>query len=423
MRPEDPGYYSIFRRFRDSETVLFTSSGPKDYRRDRLLMMLEAEIAALERDRIAERTRRGREEKRRQGKRAEGLVGMPRGVSFDLATGEWSYVWPDAERVREAFKLWLGSDGRLSFGEIARRSRLVGPDYAEPSGAVRRVLQQPLYAGLYRVDRRWKGGKPTPRQEHEAYELQVLDPPLISKREFDRAQELLKQKQARHVPRSSHEDQVGTYAGFLECALCGASVWVVRDSKRYGGYCCGNARHEKCPTGQTSTRLADPQIDQALQARLGDLETLRRLIEKSAEEALRGAEAPPAETARKISHLHNQKERIKDAYEAGAYDVLELKKRLGRIDGEIGLLDELLKSQPQSVEVDPGLVAELVEVFTSWRDLPRSDKRELLSAFQIRVRVSRPKRGVLSVDQVVVGVAGFPDSLTIYKKLKRHGLQ
>ena len=89
MRPEDPGHYAVFRTLRDTETVLYTDSGARDFRQDRLLMMLESEIAAIERDRIRERTQRGRAEKRRQGKRAEGPVGMPRGVCFNYETETW----------------------------------------------------------------------------------------------------------------------------------------------------------------------------------------------------------------------------------------------------------------------------------------------------------------------------------------------
>jgi hypothetical protein len=43
--------------------------------------VFKGEMSGQERRRLAERTRRGREEKRRRGRRAEGLVGMPRPLS------------------------------------------------------------------------------------------------------------------------------------------------------------------------------------------------------------------------------------------------------------------------------------------------------------------------------------------------------
>jgi DNA invertase Pin-like site-specific DNA recombinase len=422
MRPEDPGYYSIFRRLRDTNTVLYTASGPKDFRTDRLLMVLEAEIAALERLRIAERTRRGREEKRRRGLRAEGLVGLPRGVAFDHPSGKWSYVAPESLQVRAVFDLWLGSDGTMSFRQIARRSGLVGPEYSEPSGAVRRVLSQPLYRGVYRVDRRWSNGRPTPREPNEVHEHVVLDPPLVSAEEFARAQALLARRRTRHAPRKERRDQRAVYAGVLECSVCGASMWVVPDSRGYLGYCCGSSRTRGCETGQTSIRLAEPQIDAALEERLGSEPTLRTLIEKSAERNVQ-AGARPAAVARRINELHNQSERVKDAYDAGLYDLAELGKRLAKLQAQIRGLEGALELAGAEIEINPKLVSELVDVFGSWRDLRSEEKRRLLASFQVRVRVSRPARRVVFVDEVVVGVAGSQHALTIYKKLRRYGMQ
>jgi DNA invertase Pin-like site-specific DNA recombinase len=422
MRPDDAGYYSIFHRLRQTNTVLYTAAGPKDFRTDRIVMMVEAELAFLERERIAERTRRGREEKRRRGLRAEGLVGLPRGVAFDHATGRWGYSAPDAERVRVVFDLWLATDGTMSFREIALRSGLVSAQYSEPSGAVRRVLSQPLYAGIYRVDRRWVNGREFPREANEVHEHVVMDPPLVTSEEYSRAQELLAKKRSRHVPRRSHEAQGATYAGFLECAACGASMWVVPDSNGYLGYCCGSKRSKRCDTGQTSVRLAEPQIDAALEQRLGSEETLRRLVERSTDESVLKA-ARPASVARRINELHNQCERAKDAYEQGLYDVNELGKRLAKLKAQISGLEEALQLAGARIDIDADLVARLVDVFSSWRDLRRDEKRRLLKSFQIRVRVTRPARRVLSVDEVMVGVAGSQHALTIYKKLRRYGMQ
>jgi DNA invertase Pin-like site-specific DNA recombinase len=422
MRPTDFGYYRIFGHLLDTNTVLYTTAGPKDLRTDRLPVVLEAELAALERQRIAERTRRGREEKRRKGLRAEGLVGLPRGVAFDHASGRWSYVPPESLRVRAAFDLWLASDGTMSFRQIALRSGLVAPEYSEPSGAVRRVLSQPLYRGVYRVDRRWSNGRPTPREPNEVHEHVVLDPPLVSVEEFARAQALLARRRGRHVPRKERRDQRAVYAGVLECSVCGASMWVVPDSRGYLGYCCGSSRTRGCGTGQTSIRLAEPQIDAALEQRLGSEPTLRMLIEKSAEKNVQAA-ARPAAVARRINELHNQSERAKDAYEAGLYDLAELGKRIAKLQSQIRGLEEALELAGAEIEVNPRLVSDLVDVFASWRDLRHEEKRRLLASFQIRVRVSRPARRVVSVDEVVVGVAGSQHALTIYKKLRRYGMQ
>jgi hypothetical protein len=93
---------------------------------------------------------------------------------------------------------------------------------------------------------------------------------------------------------------------------------IHRDSRGYPSYFCPNARSRGCPTGWHSTLRSDPQLDEQLEMLLGDLETLTRLIDASAEEAARRAQAPPSELARRLTDLENQRRRVKDAYVEGA---------------------------------------------------------------------------------------------------------
>lgn len=400
MRPEDPGHYAVFRTLRDTGTVLYTESGPRDFNSDRLLMMLESELGAMERNRIRERTKRGRDEKRRKGMRAEGLVGMPRGVTFDHETEEWSYVFPEAERVREAFRLFL--EGVDNFREIHRRTG-IGKE-SDASSSVGRVLRQPLYAGIYRVDRRWSNGRPVALGEDEVREYVVLDPPLISKSDFDRAQRLLLERKARRPAISDPDKRPGVYTGHLECALCGATVLYAKDTRSHGGYVCANRRPKRCTGGQVSHVAADPQLDETLGALLGHEDTLRRLIEESAQHAAERAASAPAETVRRISQLENQAARIRDAYVDGAFDLREMKKRGGAVEGELSLLRGLLERQNDDIELDSDAVLEVVDVFSSWGDLGRMDKRRLLRAFQIRIAVRKAARLKIHVDRVTIGV-------------------
>jgi hypothetical protein len=52
-----------------------------------------------------------------------------------------------------------------------------------------------------------------------------------------------------------------------------------------------------------------------------------------------------------------------------------------------------------------------------------AERRRLMKEFRIRLRVSRPARRVVSVDEVMSGVAGSPVALTASKKLRRYGKQ
>jgi len=413
--------FAILDAFADSGSVLYSTEGVYDPSGDSggLLGVIRGEMAGMERRNIAERTRRGRDEKRKRGLRAEGPVGMPRGVSFDAETETWSYVFPEAERVREAFRLFL--DGVTNFADIRRRT---GLGTATDSNVIQRVLRQPLYSGVYRVDRRWVNGKPVPRTPEDIEEYTVLDPPLIPMDDFQRAQRLLGGLRARRSPVKDLEDRPGTYGGFMVCGLCGAAMLLVTDSKGYSSYSCANTRHRKCSSGQISIRLADPQLDERLEYMLGSPEILRRLIEASAEESAKRAEAPPAETAKRITELRNQETRVKDAYVEGAFELPDLTKRIDAIRGEVSLLEDLLEREPAQVTVGEDVVAALVEVFCSWRDLTREEKRNLLTAYRVQMVVSLPQRREIKVVRVELGaLPSFPSELRLYKKMKRLGIE
>ena len=84
----------------------------------------------------------------------------------------------------------------------------------------RSVLRQPLYAGVYRVDRRWQRGRSTPRDPEETYEHQVIGESLVSRREFERVQSRLGELQRQRPPVRDPDERPGIYPGFLRCALC-----------------------------------------------------------------------------------------------------------------------------------------------------------------------------------------------------------
>jgi hypothetical protein len=191
-----------------------------------------------------------------------------------------------------------------------------------------------------------------------------------------------------------------------------------KDSRGYYGYRCGNYGREphRCPTGQASQRISDPALDQELEKILGDLDTLTLLIEESAREAERRAESPPAETTRLITEGENRKRRVKDAYVAGTFDLEETQKRLAAIDGELSILHGLLAHQERAISIDPDAVVALVDVFSSWRDLDRRTKRDLLRSFGIRIFITKIRRGQLHVERIQIRSL---DEALIYKKMKR----
>ena len=270
--------YAILDAFRETGTRLLTSDGELDLATDAggLLGVLRGELAAMERRAIAERTMRGRRRKRRErGVRAEGPVGMPRGVRFDYEAERWEYVWPEAGRVRRAFELFLA--GERNFAAIARETGIGSG--SEPSGAIRRVLSQSLYAGIYRVDRTWEGRRERALPPDQVQEHEVLDPPLVTRAEFAEAQRLLARLRGSRPVRRPPEQRPGTYNAALFCASCGGTVIAVVDGRGYGSYVCSRGSRGRCERRRTlTTHHADSILDAELERLLGDLDTLRLLV-------------------------------------------------------------------------------------------------------------------------------------------------
>jgi DNA invertase Pin-like site-specific DNA recombinase len=432
------GDFQVLDAFTDTGTILVTSSGAIDPSEEfgGIFSLLRGEMAGIEGRQIRERTKRGREQKRRSGLKAEGGR-LPLGVNFDHKTETWSYDFPDAEKVREVFRLWLQSDGGLPYVEIARRVGLGAGKSANLSYRVTQILARPLYKGIQRVDSHWvktldpgtgkTRTKRVPRPAHETYENEVLDPPLISPEDWDRAQTLLNLRKPKRPPRRDPEDQDGAYPGFVDCHSCGAKLGVHPGAIRNSGggpcvqaasYICPNSKRSGCSTGSTSQRLADPIIGAALELRLGDRATLERLIREAGLEADSRASASTKTLQVKLNELSGRRARIQDGYEKGLYELDELDKKLAQLGDQRAEIEALMATEDRPPELSPELVEALVDVFGHFRDLTRDEKRRLLGEFRIRVRVAKVpgiigKRRTLQVASIRLGL--FHDNAVVYK--------
>lgn len=404
--------FGVLDAFADTASVIYCSAGRIDPSEEsgEWVAGVSTIMSGAERRRLLARTRGGKEKRRREGRRAEGdgVRWMPLGVRFDFASGAWSYVEPEASRVRTAYAAFLG--GVTSLRAVARAS---GLDHGRAAGGLSSlmlsVLRQPLYRGAYRVDRRWVKGRAMPRAPEEVYEVQVLEHPLVSPADWQRVQVLLASRRERHAPRREVGDDT-TYHGHLDCAACGSVLWIERQQPGRGwpSYVCGGGRRAgTCRARSISSRLADPVIDGALAAALGSVDALAALLAPAIEGAGERERRAAREAGRRLAELDNRRRRVQEGYEAGLYRGSEAAKRLADIDGETAVLREVLESR-RSDDLPPAeVVARVVEVFADWRDLARAEKRSLLRELGVRVRLAVPaarRPEVAGVEVVALGI-------------------
>jgi len=197
MRPESFADYAILQAFCDTDTVLYLPEGPLDLssKSGRLMGAIRAAIAGLELSEIKERQWSAKEQKRRWGGFAQSEVCLPYGVGYDGQHG-WHYK-PEAEKVREAFRLFLA--GSTSYIELARLLDVT------PRG-MHLIMRNPIYTGWRVIDKRRDPSpgarqvKPDGRQgdrrkirrtSDEIIRVKVISDGLITESDFQRVQELM----------------------------------------------------------------------------------------------------------------------------------------------------------------------------------------------------------------------------------------
>lgn len=416
--------YAILDSFADSKTILYTPQGTYDLREDSdaLLSVINTELSAAERRNIVRRTSAGRERRRREkGWKAEGgQVGVPRGVEFDHEAKKWRYVYPEADRVKRAFEIFLS--GETNLAEIARRVGLKGSD------SIFRILSQPLYKGVYRVDRKWLGGgRWVPRDPEDCYEHEVLTPPLIDPADWERVQRRRAELRDARPKAPAIQNRPLTYQGFLDCAVCGRPVGSSFDKReKTWVYRChywkaAEGGRSTCPTGQMKREKVEDEVGAVLERSLGDPEVLLHLIEEGLQST--AVDSPDAkQTERQIAELWNQRRRVVDAYQTGAIEIGELSKRVAAIDSEIEALRSIQERPREASQIDSEAIEALADAFVGWNELGRRAQRELLGSMGIRVsftKVGRTRTSRPVVKSVVIGSLG---NIFIYKKMKRLGI-
>lgn len=356
------------------EVIFLNQPALGDSPQAQLLLNIQGAFAEYERVLISERMRRGKLYRLREGQSVP--YPAPYGYRFQPATREQPSAWvvvPEEAAVVEQVFLWYTQDN-LSLGQLARRlneRHIPSPGgkrwYANTLG---RLLRQPAYkgkayhnrrradySGLGQLRRRGQGvlrfPRYTPRPVEEWIEISV--PPLVDEATWQAAQERLEMN-ARFARRNSRRTYL--LRGLLVCGTCGHTLQgrtqhgIVYYSCPYGGARCppGVPRHTCSVRGD----VVEPPIWQALAELLRDPQRIR-----TAWEALQAEQAArPGEVGRwqkRQTLLRKQRQRLLDAYQAGAISLDELIERQNPLDVELRELEERLadaQSSPPQISLE-----------------------------------------------------------------------
>jgi hypothetical protein len=303
--------------------------------------------------------------------------------------------------VVEVFRRFLA--GETNYNEL---SRVLGVS----RGAAKYILTNPIYAGWLVVDEKrdmsregkrvGKDGRQSdrrrfPRPEEEVIRIRVLDPPLISKADFDRVQQVVRTKEATRLKERRHLGSF-VYNGFLRCAKCGSLVHTARNRGRdepsngrnYFYYACSGKKHKNeageslCPSTRYMNRdRLEKILDALVSKQLRNPRVLKAVAREQARRLRAGNSNQKAtRLEEQLTALAARRERIVEAFLDGTLPREDRDARLATVDREIGKANASLAEARPAPSFDPGELAAIFEPFADWDLLTRTEKRRMLAS-------------------------------------------
>ncbi|MQA00412.1 MAG: hypothetical protein GEU80_13975 [Dehalococcoidia bacterium] len=273
----------------------------------RFILAARAFIAEVEREKIAERTMRGKEERARSGRIPQATGQGIYGYRYDVESGKREVVEEQAHTVRRIFEDFVANGTCHGIAERLNADGIpafAGGRWYAPT--VRRVLLNETYTGrtVYRrtivkkvrdpLRGRWVR-RVEERGESEWIEIEGATPPILSRALFERAKARLEDPERRR-----RREPTRRYAlrGRLRCGECGgAMTGHVVNRGRYHYYRCTNGSSSPGEKRCRSGYIRLERIEAAVKGALGDLlATPERLLDE-ARRAAEEAREPSAELA------------------------------------------------------------------------------------------------------------------------------
>ena len=361
-------------------SVVFNNREIGDTPEDQMLLQIQGVISEYEREKILERSRRGKLYAAKKGK-VNVLGGAPFGYYYQRVSesSEAAYLIhvEESRIVREAFHLYCTK--QLSIGEIAREftrkkyKTRTGRTFWERS-VIWGMLRNPAYSGnaAFRKTTRVRRNKKTklaiesihplrsekssPRDRPKSDWIIIPVPALIDERTFKIAETKLKKNQ-KLSPRNNKRYNY-LLSGLLRCKTCGYSIYGKPASqtkyKRLYYRCMGQDGHRwpggrVCKGHPVRTEAIDELVWESVKSLLLDPgKILKEYETRLSKASLHNDESAVDTKKRQMQHLLFEKERLVDLYQSAMISKEEVGPRLETINSKYSKLTqeiEYLKQQ------------------------------------------------------------------------------
>jgi len=341
--------------------VVFLDQVPAEGPEGQLLVQIQGVIAEYERAKIAERTRRGKLHRARQGAMVIGKA--PYGYRHVRKEGheasQWAVNEEEAPMIRDLFA-WVAHEG-ISIRQAAKRLnaspwKTRGGRNEWPTSTVRDILTNQTYTGVtYYNRRRWVDSDRTdttfrktrktraymrPREEWIAIPV----PAIIDQETFARVQEQLKKNKA-FSPRNLKREGEYLLRCLVSCGVCGRTMVAHSHGCHTYYHCGGSVDHiaagnpVRCPAPQVFAPDLDHLVWEEIKTLLSSPQLIRESWERQhGRHDHHSADVIETELTRldeRITGARRQIQRLVDGYQAGLVRAAELSTRRASLEESI----------------------------------------------------------------------------------------
>lgn len=408
----------------ECEVVFLNQSEKSDTPEANLLIQMQGMIAEYEREKILERTRRGRKHSAMQGN-VSVFGGAPYGYRYiNKSQGDGIARWDidpvQSKHVQLMFQ-WVGNDG-CTLAEVARRLNERSIKTATGKSrwdrtTIRDIVMNPAYHGraIYGRERlvprktakRPRRGAPAvPRQAKVTVPTDPVDqvvisvPAIIDQPLFEEVRKRMDENRKRQ--RERRTGAVYLLSGLMTCGVCGSAYCSRRTqgAKYYYYRCIGADKYRRGGSSVCdNTSVKGEQIETLVWSEvckfLRDPSQLRAELERRREEPS-STNQHLRELERSVAELRMRLDRLIDGYEAGLLERHEFEHRITplreRHARELSALESLRGHASRELDFDSAQTALQSLTNQVGEQLHRADnelKRDLIKLLVDRIEIHR----------------------------------
>ena len=308
----------------------------------RFILAARAFIAEVEREKIAERTTRGKEERARGGRIPQATGRGMYGYHYDPGTGRRVINGEQAPTVRRVFEDFAAGGSIIGITNALNEETI--PAYTGgkwSAWTVKNMLRNPGYTGrtiFRRTKTRHRRDPSTGRRRRvvevrdpsEWIEIPDATPAIVPQQLFDSVQTRLLDPERRSAAKRKYDYPLG---GVVRCAHCRSAMVGQTSLGKYRYYRCRRAyagpRHDRCPAKYVRAGALEDAVVREVTGVLSAPEVVLAELEHASAADRPDGDVVAARTL--LNSLDKQRQRLLRLYQLGEVDDAYLQKELAVI--------------------------------------------------------------------------------------------